>query len=227
MFILVGERTKVWGSKTIRYRRSPNYKLCRPGIGWSSLKIQSAPCEKSRVFRFRGDGGAWSFLVGGAICLVNSDNGRDLDLLTSGVYPIAMGDSQVGVFSLQQWSGFPRLASKIKKLLRGTTCLKQAEVRGNNRSVMPLDTLGRTRATLRCAKRLPGPEGLGNQEFITVSHYLTLNMSLPFVHTARRSYRSNDTVKPTALLAGLTAGLAIMLFKPHCLEEGEVVTRYP
>ena len=28
-------------------------------------------------------GGAWSFLVGGVICLVNSDNERDLNLLNS------------------------------------------------------------------------------------------------------------------------------------------------
>ena len=28
-------------------------------------------------------GGAWPFLVGGAICLVNSDNERDLSLLNS------------------------------------------------------------------------------------------------------------------------------------------------
>ncbi len=28
-------------------------------------------------------GGAWPFLVGGAICLVNSVNERDLSLLTS------------------------------------------------------------------------------------------------------------------------------------------------
>ena len=30
------------------------------------------------------DSGAWPFLVGGVICLVNSDNERDLELLTSG-----------------------------------------------------------------------------------------------------------------------------------------------
>ena len=30
-------------------------------------------------------GGAWPFLVGGVICLVNSVNERDLDLLTSHV----------------------------------------------------------------------------------------------------------------------------------------------
>jgi hypothetical protein len=29
-------------------------------------------------------GGAWPFLVGGVICLVNSDNERDSGLLTSG-----------------------------------------------------------------------------------------------------------------------------------------------
>jgi hypothetical protein len=28
-------------------------------------------------------GGAWPFLVGGVICLLNCDNERDLDLLTS------------------------------------------------------------------------------------------------------------------------------------------------
>jgi hypothetical protein len=28
-------------------------------------------------------GGAWPFLVGGVICLVNSDNERDFDLLNS------------------------------------------------------------------------------------------------------------------------------------------------
>ncbi len=31
-------------------------------------------------------GGAWPFLVGGVICLVNFDNERDLNLLTSLVY---------------------------------------------------------------------------------------------------------------------------------------------
>ena len=30
-----------------------------------------------------GGGGAWPFLVGGVICLVNSVNERDLNLLTS------------------------------------------------------------------------------------------------------------------------------------------------
>ncbi len=32
-------------------------------------------------------GGAWPFLVGGVICLVNSVNERDLNLLNSYMYP--------------------------------------------------------------------------------------------------------------------------------------------
>ena len=34
-------------------------------------------------------GGAWPFLVGGVICLVNSDNERDSNLLTSSVVSFA------------------------------------------------------------------------------------------------------------------------------------------
>ena len=70
-------------------------------------------------------GGAWLFLVGGVICLVNSVNERDLDLLTS-VTMLLLCD----------------------RLLRGTLCAQHEEVWGNNRSVMPLDVLGCTRATL-------------------------------------------------------------------------------
>ena len=90
------------------------------------------------------------------------------------------------------------------------------EVRGNNRSVMPLDVLGRTRATLiQPASIYPCPRGLGNlvklyragdsllqfsdlnEEFlVSASHQLALITSLPFVHTARRYYRLNGLVKP-------------------------------
>ena len=87
------------------------------------------------------------------------------------------------------------------------------EVRGNNRSVMPLDVLGRTRATLMKSASLACPRGLANlvklhragdrplqllvfnEEFlVSVSHQLTLITSLPFVHTARRYYRLNGLV---------------------------------
>ena len=79
---------------------------------------------------------------------------------------------------------------------------------------MPLDVLGCTRATLmRSTSVYPYPVGLGNllkthrdgdrllqllifnEEFlVSASHQLVLITSLPFVHTARRSYRLSDPV---------------------------------
>ena len=79
-------------------------------------------------------GGAWPFLVGGVICLVNSDNERDSSLLNSTGDPIV---------------GRPDL------LLRGTSGVSHAKL-SNNRSVMPLDVRGRTRATMKgqqCARK--------------------------------------------------------------------------
>ena len=86
----------------------------------------------------------------------------------------------------------------------------------NNRSVMPLDVLGCTRATMeRSTRFLPAPRGVGNplksllnwdcglqlflmnEEFlVSVNHQFTMITSLPFVHTARRYYRLNDLVRP-------------------------------
>ncbi len=80
-----------------------------------------------KIFLDSMGGGAWPFLVGGVICLVNSVNERDLDLLTSPA------------------NCFLRL---VRGLLRGTIGGNPVEVRGENRSVMPLDVLGRTRTTL-------------------------------------------------------------------------------
>ena len=79
---------------------------------------------------------------------------------------------------------------------------------------MPLDVLGCTRATMmRSTGVQPCPVGLGkplkthrdgdrllqllifNEEFlVSASHQLALITSLPFVHTARRSYRLSDPV---------------------------------
>ena len=112
---------------------------------------------------------------------------------------------------------------------------------------MPLDVLGRTRATLTHAASLPCPKGLGNlvklcragdralqlllfnEEFlVSACHQHALITSLPFVHTARRYYRLNDSVKISDRSV-MTFGLFRhgKLFKPHHLEEGEVVTRFP
>ena len=81
---------------------------------------------------------------------------------------------------------------------------------------MPLDVLGRTRATLTNSASInrPWPVGLGNlvkfrrdgdrclqlftfnEEFlVSASHQLALITSLPFVHTARRYYRLNGLVR--------------------------------
>ena len=76
-------------------------------------------------------GGAWPFLVGGAICLVYFVNERDPVLLNR-----------------------PPQTPLRGALLRGTLCFQHKEVWGNNRSVMPLDVLGCTRATLMRAPRL-------------------------------------------------------------------------
>jgi hypothetical protein len=85
---------------------------------------------------------------------------------------------------------------------------------------MPLDVLGRTRATLMKPASFillnsPWPEGLGNlvklyragdralqlllfnEEFlVVVIHQIATITSLPFVHTARRYYRLNGLVRP-------------------------------
>ena len=80
---------------------------------------------------------------------------------------------------------------------------------------MPLDVLGRTRATLTKSTSPPWPRGPGNlvklrrdgdrllqllifneECLVSASHQLALITSLPFVHTARRSYRLNGPVKP-------------------------------
>ena len=84
-------------------------------------------------------GGAWPFLVGGAICLVNSDNERDSSLLNSS--PIQF----VGA-----------------NFLEGQVAFSHTRL-SNNRSVMPLDVRGRTRATLKESTCVfPGLEGSGN-----------------------------------------------------------------
>ena len=69
-------------------------------------------------------GGEWLFLVGGVICRINFVNVQDLDLLNS--------DAILG------WA-----ANFLEGLL-----VSNPSQEGNNRSVMPLDVLGCTRATL-------------------------------------------------------------------------------
>ena len=44
--------------------------------------------DRLKIFLDSMGGGAWPFLVGGVICLVNSVNERDLDLLNSTRYSL-------------------------------------------------------------------------------------------------------------------------------------------
>ena len=48
-------------------------------------------------------GGAWPFLVGGVICLVNSVNERDLSLLNSPVNSLLTADFLEGQLVFNKW----------------------------------------------------------------------------------------------------------------------------
>ena len=67
-----------------------------------------------------------------------------------------------------------------------------------------------------------------NEEFLVdVVHQTASITSLPFVHTARRSYRLDDPVSYSDLCFvdfRLCEGKSR---EPYHLEEGEVVTRFP
>lgn len=114
-------------------------------------------------------------------------------------------------------AGVPRarflLSAYNQFFLEGQVAFSRTRM-SNNRSVMPLDVLGRTRATLKETACPPWPKGPGNplnllrardwglqlfpmnEEFpVSASHKLALITSLPFVHTARRYYRLNDLVR--------------------------------
>ncbi len=132
-------------------------------------------------------GGAWPFLVGGVICLVDSDNERDSTLLTSRrivtlrrlvcigrfvemtftrsllrvvsnpserlsfVVPL-VDSARVGVVcvaSSKRPSDYCYCWGRPSQciFLEGSAAYSRTR-KSNNRSVMPLDVLGRTRATM-------------------------------------------------------------------------------
>ena len=97
--------------------------------------------DRLKIFLDSMGGGAWPFLVGGAICLVNSDNERDSSLLN------------------RQWILSPLYFLEGQA---ASSCTRLS----NNRSVMPLDVLGRTRATLmHTASTSQLREAAGNQQY--------------------------------------------------------------
>jgi hypothetical protein len=67
-----------------------------------------------------------------------------------------------------------------------------------------------------------------NEEFLVdVVHQTASITSLPFVHTARRSYRLNDPVSYSDLCIIDFQFCEGKFCEPYHLEEGEVVTRFP
>jgi hypothetical protein len=60
--------------------------------------------DRLKIFLDSMGGGAWPFLVGGVICLVNSVNERDLDLLNSSTNPSGFGrDFLEGLSVCSRW----------------------------------------------------------------------------------------------------------------------------
>ena len=93
-------------------------------------------------------GGAWPFLVGGVICLVDSVNERDLCC--------KIGEKSYCVKAWRHLVGYEQspcqngvmLHAIFSSLLYETIKENLMEVGGKNRSVMPFDVLGCTRATM-------------------------------------------------------------------------------
>ena len=69
---------------------------------------------------------------------------------------------------------------------------------------------------------------LNEESLVSRSHQLGLITSLPFVHTARRSYRLSDPVNNSdGSLVSVPERDRWKFSEPYHLEEGEVVTRFP
>ena len=68
-----------------------------------------------------------------------------------------------------------------------------------------------------------------NEEFlVNVRQQRTLITSLPFVHTARRSYRLDESMSHLEIVSEAFGwNLRSKFCKSVHLEEGEVVTRFP
>ncbi|KAM7460771.1 hypothetical protein LguiB_035869 [Lonicera macranthoides] len=131
-------------------------------------------------------GGAWPFLVGGAICLVNSVNERDLSLLTSYVEVSLHGQLLRGTMAFQ--------ATEVCDALRCSgPHARYTDV--FNESIALADRPGKSLKFHRDGDRSLQLLVLNEEFLVSASHQLALTTSLPFVHTARRSYRLNGPVK--------------------------------
>ncbi|KAL5245669.1 hypothetical protein ACI65C_013152 [Semiaphis heraclei] len=171
------------------------------------------PPGRGRQSPARPAGPVFGTGVGGAICLVNSDNERDSVLLTRRVNPGRRGRGA---------GGFGRPCSRSRRL--GPVSPNAFARRPRRSSGAAAPSASRRAAGVRWPGGKPpvgvrqscvGLRGEGapcsrpspvdhdtdrglqffhvNEEFpVSASHQLALITSLPFVHTARRYYRLND-----------------------------------
>ena len=137
-------------------------------------------------------GGAWPFLVGGAICLVNSVNERDLCCLVWEAQKCVI----LTLRDCRRWSRrkfeaitglwCPLMFWAARALHWWEERVGQCLVRKD------WGILKAHRAGDRSLELL-----IFNEEFlVSAGHQPALITSLPFVHTARRYYRLNGLVRP-------------------------------
>ncbi len=95
-------------------------------------------------------GGAWPFLVGGVSCLVDSVNERDLCRIIGGTSMSVTGARRTCWVASNRPGKHSRVLAELVSdaLLYETNTENVLEVIGKNRSVMPFDVLGCTRATM-------------------------------------------------------------------------------
>ena len=138
----------------------------------------------------------------------------------------------------------------FESLLSETRCLTPREVRGNNRSVMPLDVLGGTRTTLTLVigfsierffnifESRGNPDKTSWQEQKIANVFLQRGIPCRCVSSRRVDYvPAVCTHRPSLLPIGQSGDSNRFFFwfkkkkkkllKPYCLEEKEVVTRFP
>ena len=75
--------------------------------------------DRWKIFLDSMGGGAWPFLVGGVICLVNSVNERDLNLLTSPVSRLPVSHGRGGNLAVCRRPG-----ARWRHVRVGSTCKK-------------------------------------------------------------------------------------------------------
>ncbi len=164
-------------------------------------------------------GGAWPFLVGGVICLVNSVSERDLNLLNSCANPgsltiLSFGGAWYHLFAFHlRVGGRGMIGPEMSWWFGFIEGLLASLARGGLRQKQVCDALRcsglHARYTAACKEfKIPVLMRLGNlfkvrrdgdralkllllnEEFLVIAgHQPAMITSLPFVHTARRSYR--------------------------------------